>query len=144
MATNRCGKRGAVLRIWLDYERIPEGGFRKLALAGRPSEAMRGKRRLPVGIRRDLAVVDHVIIGTGHDADAVPVRVVGEFPEVRNQLLGVRHVQLAVGLHEVVLGVHVPEDDAGGSYGHQNALLKEGAATGESLRGPPGVSTDAQ
>src|SRR5438132_1186884 len=95
-------------------------GQRKLALAGRPSEAMRRKRRLPVGIRRDLAVVDHVIIGAGHDADAVPVGVVGEFPEVRNQLLGVRHVQLAVSLHEVVLGVNVPEDDARSRHGTGN------------------------
>src|SRR3989441_5830911 len=47
--------------------------------------------------------------------------------QVRDDPLRLRHVQLAVGVHEVVLGVDIPEDDAG--HG------------GESLRGYGSVST---
>src|SRR2546422_6686143 len=69
----------------------------------------------------------HMIVRARHDADAVAVRVVRQAPQVGDDPLRLRHVQLAVGMHEVVLGVDIPEDDAG--HG------------GESLRGYRSVST---
>ena len=38
----------------------------------------------------------HVVVGAGDDADLLRVGVVGEAPEIGNDLLGVRDVQLAV------------------------------------------------
>jgi len=54
-----------------------------------------------------------VIVGARDDPNAVTVGVVGEPLQVRNDALGLGHVQLAVGFHEVVLGVDVPEDNSG-------------------------------
>src|SRR5712664_2080469 len=99
VALDPCRKRGAVLRLRLDHERIPQGGLRNLSLPGRSAEAVRRKRGLPIGSGRDLGVLADVIIGARHDADAVSMRVVRELAEVGNELLGVRHVQLAVRLH---------------------------------------------
>jgi len=48
-------------------------------------------------------VLTDVIVGARNDTDIVPVRVVGELPEIGDELLGVRHIQLAVRLHEIVL-----------------------------------------
>ena len=54
-----------------------------------------------------------VVVRARHDPDPVCVRVVGEALEIADDVIGVRHEQLAVRLHEVVLGIDVPEDDPG-------------------------------
>src|SRR2546430_16633325 len=77
--------------------------------------------------RSDLGMPHDVIVRARHDADAVAVRVVRQALQVRDDPLRLGHVQLAVGVHEVVLGVDIPEDDA--SHG------------GGSLRGYRSVST---
>ena len=51
-----------------------------------------------------------VVVGAGHDADATGVGVVGEALQVGDERFRLRHVQLAVGVHEVHLRVHVPEE----------------------------------
>src|SRR5207244_4441766 len=84
-------------------------------LAGRAAHTVRREGVFPVGRVGELAVAGDVIVGAGDDADAVPVRVVRELLEIGGDMLGVRHVQPAVRFHEVVLGVDVPEDDAGHS-----------------------------
>src|SRR5512145_3126170 len=93
---------------------------------------MRRKCFLPVGRVRDLAVVDHVIVRASDNPDVVAVRIIRELLEIGNQLLGVRYVQLSVRLHEVVLGVDVPEDDA--RYWHGTGNLD--GAKASALRPP--------
>ena len=85
-------QRVAILRLWLDHQRVTQGGLRDLPLARRTPQAVRGKGGLPVGGVRDLGVLPYVVVRARHDADAVPVRVVGELLEVGNDLLGVRRV----------------------------------------------------
>src|SRR6185503_1970951 len=114
------GQGGGVLRLRLDDERIAQCRLRDLFLTRRAAQAMRREGVLPVRVGGNLFVLTKVIVGAGHDADAVAVRVVRELVEIGNELLGVGHVQLAVGLHEVVLGVYVPEDDARAWHGTGN------------------------
>jgi len=54
-----------------------------------------------------------VIVGAGNQANAVPVRVVREALQIADDPLRFWNVELAVGVHEVVLGIDVPEDDTG-------------------------------
>src|SRR5947209_4078964 len=68
-----------------------------------------------------------MVVGARHDPDAVRVRVVREPLQVTDDAFRLGDVQLPVGVHEIVLGVDVPEDDAG--HG------------GESLGGYRSVST---
>src|SRR5437870_2392082 len=68
-----------------------------------------------------------MVVGARHDPDAVCVCVVREPLQVTDDALRLGDVQLPVGVHEIVLGVDVPEDDAG--HG------------GESLGGYRSVST---
>src|SRR5438045_8398513 len=96
MVADAYRKRRAVLGLGLDHERVRQRGLRDLALPGGSPQAMGRKRGLPIGGGRDLDVLADVIIGARDDADAMPMRVVGELAEVGDQLLGVRHVQLAV------------------------------------------------
>ena len=44
---------------------------------------------------------------------ALETTVSGEALQVRDELLGVGHVQLAIRLHEIVLGVDIPKNHAG-------------------------------
>src|SRR4051812_28446031 len=81
---------------------------------------MRREGSLPVRRGGDLGVLAHVVIGAGDDPNAMAVCVVRELPEIGYELLGIGHVQLAVRLHEIVLGVDVPEDDAGCWHGTRN------------------------
>src|SRR6266480_1283370 len=111
----------------LDDERIPECRLGNLLLAGGASHTVCREGALPIGTVGDLGMPHDVIVRARHDADAVAVRVVRQALQVRDDPLRLGHVQLAVGVHEVVLGVDIPEDDA--SHG------------GESLRGYRSVST---
>src|SRR5213592_2353524 len=85
MVAHPRGERRGVLRLRLDHQRIPQGGLGDLPLSGRPPQAMRRKGRLPVRRGRDLGVLSDVIVGAGHDTDAVPVGVVRELPEIRSE-----------------------------------------------------------
>src|SRR5207237_10145735 len=128
-----------ILRVGLDEQRITQRRLGDLLLARRPAEAMRWKRLLPVGRLGNLGMLANMVVGARDDANSVPVRVVRQFLQVGDELLGVRYVQLAVRLHEVVLRIHVPEDDAGRA-GHECSPRK-GRQPGESLRGALRVST---
>src|SRR3989442_1017707 len=119
----------------LDDERIAQRGPGNLLLPGRPPQAGRGKRALPFGMPRDFRVPHHVVVRARDHADAVAVGEVAEPPQIRDHVLGVRYVQLAVRLHEVVLGVDIPEDDPG-----HTTILERGEAPGIS-GGNGGVST---
>ena len=123
MAADSCRQRRGVLRLGLDDQGVAQRGLGNLPLTGRTAQAMRRKRLLPIGRRRDLRMLGDVIVRARHDANAVAMRVVGQFLQIGDKLLGVRHVQLAVRLHEVVLRIHVPEDDAGRA-GHESSPRK--------------------
>src|SRR3989338_5932008 len=51
-----------------------------------------------------------MVVRAGDDPDAAAVRQFGELLERRNDALCLRHVELAVRPHEIVLGIDVPED----------------------------------
>ena len=55
----------------------------------------------------------HVVVGARHDPDPAGVGVVRQALQVGDDVLGSGHGELAVGLHEVVLGIDIPEDDTG-------------------------------
>ena len=51
-----------------------------------------------------------MVVGTGDDTNAVGMREVGQLAQVIGEVLGTRHVQLAVRRHEVHLRVYIPEN----------------------------------
>ena len=93
-----------------DDEGVPERRLRDLPLSRGPPHAVLGKGGQVIGRGGEFPVSRQVIIGARDDADAVPMREVGERLERRSDRLGVGDVELAVGAHKVVLGVDVPED----------------------------------
>src|SRR5262245_3780263 len=113
-------QRRGVLPFRLDDERVAQAGFGNLALPRRAAQAMGREGALPVRRRRDLVVLTDVVVGAGDDANAVSVSVVCELAEIGDELLGIRYVELAVCLHEIVLGIDVPEDDARVGHGTGN------------------------
>ncbi len=105
------GERRGIRGRRLDDERIPQRGLGNLLLSRRAVHAVLGERLAEVGLVGELAVTLHVIVGAGHDADPVAVGVVGQPLEIGNDALGAGDVQLAVGPHEVMLGIDIPEYD---------------------------------
>ena len=93
----------------LDDDRRRERRLRDLGRARRSAHAMLGKRLPKVGRRRQLAVAGLVIVGGGDDPDTTLVRVIREALQVGLDGFGIRHVELAGRIHEVVLGIDVPE-----------------------------------
>jgi len=65
-----------------------------------------GKRGLPIRRSRDLGVLGDVIVGARDNTDIVPVRVVGELPEI-GMSCSASGTYSCVRLHEIVLGVNV-------------------------------------
>src|SRR3989442_815630 len=119
------GERLAVGLSRLDHQGVSQRGLGDLLLTRRAPHAVRRERGLPIRLVGDLGMAHHVIVGAGDDQDAVAVGVISEALEIGNDLLGVRHVQLAVGVHEIVLRVDVPED-----HPSHTAVLEGGEARG--------------
>ncbi len=113
MLANLSPDLGRLLGLRLDHQWVHQGRFRDLPLPRRTALAVRRKRLPKIGVARNLSMFRDVIVGAGDDPDAPRVRVVGEALQIRDDALGVRHVQLPVRVHEIVLGIHIPEDQAG-------------------------------
>src|SRR5438094_868691 len=113
MTAQPVGERRRVAPRGLDHERVAQCRLGDLLLARSPTQTVCREGGLPVRLLRDLGMAHEVIVGARDDPNAVTVGVVGEPLQVWNDVLGLGHVQLAVGPHEVVLGVDVPEDDPG-------------------------------
>ena len=93
----------------LDHQWVPQAGFGDLLLARGAAHAVGREGGGKVGSVRDLWVSGRVVIGARHDSEAVGVRVVREALQVPDDPLRLRHIQLAIGPHEVVLRIDVPE-----------------------------------
>src|SRR3990172_3913632 len=110
VGADALGQQRPVHLLRIDDERVAQGRLGDLRLALRAAHAVLGEGLAPVRPVRQLAVTGDVVVGAGDDADPVLVGVGGEAREVGDDGLGLGHVQLAVGPHEVVLGIDVPED----------------------------------
>ena len=86
----RARARPAGMRlVGLDHQRVAQGGLGDLPLARGAAHAVLGKCLLEVGGVAQLAVAGLVVVGAGHDPDAVLVGVVGEGREDRDDRLAV-------------------------------------------------------
>jgi hypothetical protein len=54
-------------------------------------------------------VAGNVVVRAGEDANAVPMSIAGQALQHRNDVLAAGDVELPVGVHEIVLGVDIPE-----------------------------------
>ena len=111
MRPQPVGQHRAVDPRGLDDEWIPQRRLGDLLLTCRSSHAVRRESASPVGRLRDLGMARYVVVGARHNANGVPVGVVGEALQVGDNSLRLGHVQLPVGVHEVVLGIDIPEND---------------------------------
>ncbi len=98
-----------IRELGLDDQRIPEPGLGDLGLARGTPHAVVRKGGDPVGGPGKLRMAGLVVVGAGEDPDPLPVGVIGEPGQHRNNGLAVRDVEASGRVHEVHLGVDVPD-----------------------------------
>ena len=99
--------------VRVDPEGVLRLGFGYFFLSGCAGDAVGGKGFLEVRVVGDFWVGYLVVVHRAEDGDALLSCVVCEFFEVWQAFFRCGDVEFAVGHDEVVLGIDIPEDDAG-------------------------------
>ena len=99
--------------VGIDPEGVLRLGFGYFFLSFCARDAVGRKGFQIVWVVGDFGVGYLVVVNRAEDGDALLSRIVREFFEVRQALFRCGDVEFSVGHDEVVLGIDIPEDDAG-------------------------------